>query len=265
MAQRAHDLVEQALAGLGLQIVRGAVLGGIRLDCRAHARQTVLDVLLLPVERVDLQLHIPLRIDFAGALFQPRDAFRIGIDDHKHRPTVVRRDTARQLFDRPPQHFDGDLRHFRRRVLVAIRREQRQQEIRQQQRHHDHAGGYKDQFVAHREVRAGRQRVGDREHQRQRDGALRSAECHDRGGTPALRRHFAPLAGGGVAREPEHQRDPQEPHGDHHGGDGEDRAHQQAVADVRIIPAGRHRVRQQHAEQDEHCAVERERQHAPHA
>lgn len=52
----------------------------------AHARQSILDVFLFPIERIDLQLHIPLRIDFAGALFQPRDAFRIGIDDHKHRP-----------------------------------------------------------------------------------------------------------------------------------------------------------------------------------
>ena len=205
MAQRAHDLVEQALAGLGLQIVRGAVLGGIRLDRRAHARQTVLDVLLLPVERVDLQLHIPLRIDFAGALLQSRDAFRIRVDDHEYRTSVVGRDASRQLLDGPPQHFDGDLRHFRGRVLIAIRRKQRQQEIRQQQRHHDHTAGDEDQFVAHREIRAGRQRVRNREHQRQRDGALRSTERHHRGGPPAFRRHLAPLAGGGVAREPQHQ------------------------------------------------------------
>ena len=179
VAQRAHDLVEQALAGLGLQVVRGAVLGRIRFDGRTHARQTVLDVFLLPIQRVDLQPHIPLRIDFAGALLQSRDAFRIRVDDHEHRTSVVGRDASRQLLDGPPQHFDGDFRHFRGRVLIAIRREQRQQEIRQQQRHHDHTAGDEDQFVAHREIRARRDCVRNREHQRQCDGALRPAERHD--------------------------------------------------------------------------------------
>ena len=165
VTQRAHDLVEQALAGLGLQIVRGAVLGRIRLDRRAHARQTVLDVLLLPVERVDLQLHVALRIDFAGALLQPRDAFRIRIDDHEHRTSIFLRDASRQFLDGPAQHFDGDFRHFRRIVFIAIRREQRQQEIRQQQCHYYHTAGDEDQLVTHREIRSRRKRVRNGEHQ----------------------------------------------------------------------------------------------------
>lgn len=60
---------------------------------------------------------------------------------------------------------------------------------------------------------------------------FRSTECHHRGGPPAFRRHPAPLAGGGVARQSQHQQ-PQEAHDDHHCGNHENRSEQQPIADV---------------------------------
>ena len=158
MAQRAHDLVEQALACFDFQIVRCLVVVRRRLDFR----QSRLDVFLLPVERVDLQLHIPLRIDFSDALLQ---SFRIRVDDHQHRTTIVGCDSSRQFLHGPSQHFDGDSGHFHGSVFIAIRRQQRQQEVGEQQGYDDHATCDEDQFVTHGEPRASRNGVRDREHQ----------------------------------------------------------------------------------------------------
>ena len=161
MAQRAHDLVEQALACFDFQIVRCFVVVRRRLDFR----QSRLDVFLLPVERVDLQLHIPLRIDFSDALLQSCDTFRIRVDDHQHRTTIVGCDSSRQFLHGPSQHFDGDFGHFHGSVFIAIRRQQRQQEVGEQQGYDDHATCDEDQFVTHGEPRASRNGVRDREHQ----------------------------------------------------------------------------------------------------
>ena len=161
MAQRAHDLVEQALACFDFQIVRCLVVVRRRLDFR----QSRLDVFLLPVERVDLQLHIPLRIDFSDALLQSCDTFRIRVDDHQHRTTIVGCDSSRQFLHGPSQHFDGDFGHFHGSVFIAIRRQQRQQEVGEQQGYDDHATCDEDQFVTHGEPRASRNGVRDREHQ----------------------------------------------------------------------------------------------------
>ena len=209
MAQRAHDLVEQALACFDFQIVRCLVVVRRRFDFR----QSRLDVFLLPVERVDLQLHIPLRIDFSDALLQPCNTFRIRVDDHQHRTTIVGCDSSRQFLHGPSQ----------------------------------------------------RNGVRDREHQRQGDGAFRPAERHDRGRTPTLRRHLASLTGDGISCETQHQRNPQKSHDDHHCGNRKNRNQQSPIADLRIIPACAHRIRQQHAKQNEHRAVERKREYPPYA
>ena len=119
----------------------------------------------LSIERVDLQLHIPLRIDFSDALLQSCDTFRIRVDDHQHRTTIVGCDSSRQFLHGPSQHFDGDFGHFHGSVFIAIRRQQRQQEVGEQQGYDDHATCDEDQFVTHGEPHASRNGVRDREHQ----------------------------------------------------------------------------------------------------
>ena len=190
---------------------------------RFDFRQSRLDVFLLPIERVDLQLHIPLRIDFSDALLQPCNTFRIRVDDHQHRTTIVGCDSSRQFLHGPSQHFDGDFSHFHGSVFIAVRRQQRQQEVGEQQGYDDHATCDEDQLVTHGEPRASRNGVRDCEHQRQGDGAFRPAERHDRGRTPTLRRHLASLTGDGISCETQHQRNPQKSHDDHHCGNRKNR------------------------------------------
>lgn len=183
--------------------------------------------------------------------------------------SVVGRDTARQLFDGPPQHFDGDLRHFRRRVLVAIRREQRQQEIRQQQRHHDHAGG---------DERSVRRASGSSRRPRLCTGIVNindsvmvpfgPAERHDGGAIASaapssLRRLPVVVSRASRSISEIHRK----PHGDHHGGDGQNRAHQQQpIADAWIVPAGRSsRSATACPSRMNTVPFERKRQHSPYA
>ena len=108
MAQRGHQLVEHALAGFNMQVALVGCRGGggffvFQVD------DSLLEEILLPRQRFDLQRFETLRISTADAVLEPCDAFGVRVDDREYGPPVFWGYAACQLLDSLTKHFYGDI------------------------------------------------------------------------------------------------------------------------------------------------------------
>lgn len=93
--QRVHDVIHHAFACLHAHVLLRRIIQRVHFQ---FGEQT-LEIVLLPVQRLDLQPLQSLGVGFPDALLQSRDALRIRLDDHEHRAAVLIVDSPRQLLD----------------------------------------------------------------------------------------------------------------------------------------------------------------------
>ena len=150
MAQRVHDLVEQALAGFDFQIVRCLVVVRRRFDFR----QSRLDVFLLPAERAsDLQFIYP-----CGSISPMRCFGRV--IRFVYESMII--STARRLSGVTRPVSSSTVRRSTSMMVISVisvdvsycdSAQQRQQGSWRAARFIDHATCDEDQFVTHGEPR----------------------------------------------------------------------------------------------------------------
>ena len=226
---------------------------------------------MLPIERAQPQGGVRLVQDVVAVL-DARDALVVRVDDRLRGRAVLGRLARGQLLYHGAQYLQAHLRLVAAQILVGrglLRRQQRHHERGQEQRDHDDAAGQEYDEFPLGEGHHAAQRVEVRhrygEHHGQRDGALRPAQRHDQRrahvGAPsrplALRRAVRVVA--------LHGEQPHEAHRHVDEREQQDVADEHAVVDAHVVPGSLHGLRQLRAQEHEHDAVQRERQHAPHA
>ncbi len=240
------------------------VIGGL---CHGFvALRIPLQPLNLPFHRLAPQFMLALQVPFRRLRpLEARHAIGVGTHDHLHGKMVLGRVGLCQTLDGGVEQQTVGIGHLLRRDLRAARGERRQHDVGEHQRQqHEHRGDRPQQRAHGRVVFRKSQGGGQREHQRDRDGALRAAECHHQRRMPAFLRHLAAFAGHFGMRDAQHEGDAHETHRQRH--DGEQQRGGDDVTDVarQVVQGIEQDDRQLDSQQHEDGSVEREFKELPH-